>query len=354
MEHTLPKAAELRRMIRENLPEKAFKNVPSKALLFIPLGTIVVTTIWFIHSHELVWYWLLAISVILGQVYATSAFLAHEVSHGSVVKSKNLADFIAYFGLYPFLVSPHLWRIWHVQAHHGKTNTTRDPDTIVNLEEYLATPLARLWTRFVPCSRRRIVGMLFFLYWFTLHGQNILWFHRRYRHWGFEIYAFNRYRAIADTLVYVLLWIFVWYLLGWYKGIFVVAIPMMIGNAILLSFIATEHTCLPRSQVGDNHPLKNSVSAKVPAVIDWLNLNFSNHVEHHFFPTMNYKYTPLVRKWLRQNMQEYYLEPSLSRCISVLFNSPRIYCDDEHLCYPDDVDGSKVATDRLRALLANA
>jgi fatty acid desaturase len=347
----MPSAVEIRQRIKNDLPAEAFERVPSKALLLVPLVGTVGALVYLVHRNDLSWYWLAAVSIVLGQIYATSAFLAHEISHGSVVRSKRLSDFLAYFGLYPFLVSPHLWRVWHVQAHHGRTNTERDPDVIVNLDEYRNTPLAKLWTRFVPCSRQRIAGTIFFFYWFTLHGQNILWFHRHYKHWDFNSYSFSWWRAIAETIGYLFFWVALLYTVGWYKGMFVVIIPMMIGNVILLSFIATEHTCLPRSEVGDNHPLRNSVSARVPWLVDKLNLNFSNHVEHHLFPSMNYKHTSLVREWLRQNMKEHYLEPSLLQSFRALFGSPRIYCDNEHLCYPDDVDGTKMEIKRLRGML---
>ncbi|QCN99920.1 hypothetical protein D3093_32310 (plasmid) [Azospirillum argentinense] len=352
MDDTMPDIATLRRRIMADLPADAFRNVPSKALLFIPLGAIVLGAVWIAGSRDLPWYGLLALSVVLGQVYATSAFLAHEVLHGSVVKSRALANFLGYFGLYPFLVSPHLWRVWHVRAHHGNTNSSRDPDVIVNLDEYRETFLARIWTRFIPCSRQRIAGTFFFLYWFTLHGQNILWFNRHYKHWNFSDYGFRRFRASMDTLGYLLFWGGIWYILGTYNSLFIILIPMMIGNAILLAFIATEHTCLPRFPVGENHPLKNSVSARVPALVDKLNLNFSNHVEHHLFPTMNYSKTPLVRQWLRNNMSPHYLEPSLATCFRVLFSSPRVYCENDCLCYPDDLDGSKMKADLLRVQLS--
>ncbi len=348
---TLPSVAEIRRRIREELPAKAFETVPTKALLFIPMCGIVAGAIWLAHQYDLRWYELAALSLILGQVYATGAFLAHDALHGSIVRSRRLADLLGYLGFGPMLVSPHLWRIWHVAAHHGNTNTARDPDAIANLDEYYASPIARIWTRLIPCSRQPLAGVAFFGYWFTLHGQHILWLHKHYSRWQFEKYGFRQGRAIADTIAYVAFWSAVWYLVGWYNAIFVIIIPMMICNAIVMAFIATEHTCMPRSNEKENHPLKNSVSARVPSVVDLLNLNFSHHVEHHLFPAMSYEHTPLVRDWLRRNMSEHYMEPTMSKCLSVLFGSPRIYRDNEHLCYPDDVEETQVSTRKLRARL---
>lgn len=339
---------ELRRRIRKDLPKEAFENVPSKALLFIPLNLLFLAAAYIAHRYDMEWYWLVAISLVLGQVFATIAFLAHDVMHGTVVKSRKLMIFIAHFGLYPFLVSPHLWRVWHVAAHHGRTNTSRDPDAIVNLDEYRAVPFARLWTKLIPCSRNPISGLIFFSYWFTAHGQHVLWFNRLYKDWDLDSYGFNRTRAIVDTVIYVLFWAAIAVWLGPYKSLFIVFIPMIVGNAILLLFIANEHTYLPRSETGKTeHPLVNTVSVRVPPIIDKLNLNFSNHVEHHLFPSMNYKYTPLVRDWLRRNMADYYLEPTLGQSLRILFGTPRVYADAHHLCYPADVECTKVDTRQI-------
>ncbi len=352
MENTILSTTEIRKQIKSDLPTQAFKRVPSKALLYIPLNLIVLASVFVAYHNSLQWYWLVMMSVLLGQVYATIAFLAHDISHGSVLKSKRWSDFLVYFGMYPFLVSPHLWRVWHVMAHHGNTNTSKDPDVIVNLEEYGSIPITRVWTEFIPCSRNPVAGVLFFLYWFTLHAQHIIWFNKHYKSWNFESYGFNKLRGIVDTLMYLVLWSVVWSLLGWYKSLFVIVLPMMIANAILLVFIATEHTCMPRSDNGKNDPLVNTISVQIPSIMAKFNINFNNHVEHHLFPSMNYQYTPLVRKWLQENMHDQYLEPSLSRALFTLFSTPRIYAGEDILCYPEDIEGTKVNTKKTRDMLS--
>lgn len=352
MTNAMPNVSEIRRRIKADLPKQAFQRVPSKVLLFIPLNMLVLSSIYLTYYYTIQWYWLVVMSLLLGQIYATIAFLAHDVSHGSVLKSKQWSDFLVYFGMYPFLVSPHLWRVWHVQAHHGKTNSAMDPDAIVNIEEYQAVKISQIWTKLIPCSRNPISGVIFFLYWFTIHAQHIIWFNKHYKDWRFENYGFKKIKAITDTVIYLIFWAYVWSILGWYSSLFVIVLPMMIGNSILLVFIATEHTCLQRSDNGENHPLKNSISVQIPSIFSKLNLNFNNHVEHHLFPSMNYQNTPLVRKWLRENMKDHYLEPTLTRALHVLFSTPRIYAGENYLCYPFDVNGTKIDTADTREMLA--
>jgi fatty acid desaturase len=354
MNNTLISAKEIRERLLKELPKNAFKNVPEKAFLFIPLNLIVVSLIYVIYAYDLAWYWALLISIILGQTFTTLDLLAHEVMHGSVVKSKKLQDLLCYIGFYPALVTPTVWRIWHVRAHHGNTNTERDPDASINIQMYNTSWWAKLWSKLLPASKNTFAGLLYFTYWFTAHGQTMLWLNKKFDNWNFDAYGFNKRKAIIESIFIYLGWGLLIYVLGFEKSVYAVFIPMMIMNAILLMFISCQHLHLPRTETNEeNHPLLNTVSMKIPKLVQLFNINFQNHVEHHLFPSMNYKYTPLVKEWLRKNMQAYYMEPSVTDSLKILFNTPRVYYDNNYLFYPNSNTDDKVDTRQIRDSILN-
>lgn len=341
---------EIRRQIRRALPERVFESTPWRALLFIPLNVAVGLAILLVAHRVLPWYDGVLIAVGLGQVYATLGFLVHDLMHGSMLRGKRAQHVLGFFGLYPFLVSPITWRVWHVMAHHGNTNTSRDPDAIVMIDEYAKAPIARFFLRLAPSSRNRVNVLPFFLSWFTLHGQEILWFAHWQKHWQMETYRFDRLNAALHTFAYILFWASVWAYVGPVNGFYVVLAPMMVGNIILLAFITTQHTFLQRAaSARESHPLENTVSVRVPWLFDVVNLNFSHHVEHHLFPSMNYANLPRVREWLRTNMSDDYIDVLLWEALREFLCTPRVYADREHLCFPDDVQRTKVDTRAIRA-----
>jgi fatty acid desaturase len=344
--------AKIRQRIRTDLPPETFSPTPWRAWLCVPLNAVVVACIAYTARVHPPWYILAGLAIVLGQVYATLGFWVHDVMHGSVVRSRRLQDAISFLGLYPFLLSPITWRVWHVQAHHGNTQSARDPDATVNVEEYRRTPIARLYLTFAPSSRNPLGVFLFYPFWFTLHGQEILWLSHLHADWDIASYRFDRKIAVPQTLAVFAFWIGVCACVGLFDSVFIVWIPMMLGNMVLLAFISTQHAFLPRSSgTRDGHPLENTVSVRVPWIVEKLNLNFNHHVEHHLFPSMNYSKLPQVRAWLRQHFRDEYLQPTLLEAIRAFVTTPRIYADRSHLCYPESQPESLVDTLALRRRL---
>jgi fatty acid desaturase len=76
-----------------------------------------------------------------------------------------------------------------------------------------------------------------------------------------------------------------------------------------------------------NDPLVNSISLRVPRIIDTLHLNFSYHTEHHIFPGMNPDYYPLVQKHLLQLYPERLNLLSAREAWRLLMQTPRHYLD---------------------------
>ena len=342
----------IRERLRRELPPETFAPTPARAWLCVPLNLLVAAAFTVVARKRLPWYARLGIGVGLGQVYATLGFWAHDLLHGSIVRSRRRQDAISYFGLYPFLLSPITWRLWHVQAHHGNTQTSRDPDALVTLEEYHRTPIARLYLKLAPSSRNRLGALPFYTLWFTLHGQEILWFGQMHEDWKIETYRFKRKRAMLETLAVIAFWVGVCAKVGPLNSVFVVLLPMLLGNVILMSFISTQHTILPRStDTRGGHALENTMSVRVPWIFEKLNLNFNHHVEHHLFPSMNYSKLPIVRRWLREHYPDEYVQPPLSQAVRAFLSTPRVYADRTKLCFPANPDDAHVDTVDIRQRL---
>ncbi|MEE9534615.1 MAG: fatty acid desaturase [Acidimicrobiia bacterium] len=321
----------IRAGIRRDLPKKIFERQPLRALWFIPLLAMQVAATWAVISLDLAWYQKLVLSVILAEGYAGMGFLAHEVLHDASVRSEKLQNFLGYIGLGPLLVSPHLWRMWHNRLHHGWTNSgDSDPDSFGTLKRYERAPYTRFVTHLAPGSGHWY-SYLFLFYWFTFHGQVVLWIQTRYMR-GFR--GFDARRAKFDSLVLAGVLLAAAWLAGPERALFAIAIPLALANFVVTSYIATNHFLRP--QWPSNNPVENSMSVRVPDWIDRLHFRFSHHVEHHLFPTMCTKFTPQLRAWLQEHVGERYICPPYGRAVAFLYKTPRVYRDPNTLCNPGD------------------
>jgi fatty acid desaturase len=330
----------IRTRMRRELPADTFARRPLRALRILPaLAMIVVGTLAIVRL-DLAWYLALPLSLVIGNAYAVMGFVAHEALHGALVQGKGLQNLIGHMGLGPFLISPNLWRTWHNQIHHGQTNRgNRDPDGFGTLERYERVPSTRFVTRLAPGSGRWISG-LFLFYWFTFHGQVVLWIQTRFLR-GFA--GLDARRARFDSFLYLALWIALAAWAGPRGTLFAIVLPMAVANFTVMSYIATNHFLRPQTEIDD--PLESAMSVTTLPWVDRLHLNFSHHVEHHLFPTMPAKHAPRLRTWLRVNFGDRYVSPAHWRAVVALYRTPRVYRDAKTLVDPDhpsvsmDVDG---------------
>ncbi|MFM7069685.1 MAG: fatty acid desaturase family protein [Actinomycetes bacterium] len=324
----------LRKEIRATLPADTFERQPQRAWWFVPLVATSVAGIATIITVRPAWYVCLLIGLGVGQCMAASGFLAHEVLHGSVVGSTRLQTALGYLGFGPMLVSPTLWRTWHNQVHHGKTNHgNSDPDGFGTVGRYEKAPSTRFVARLAPGSRHPL-SYLFLGYWFTFHGQVVLWIQSRYMR---SFARLNRRRAITDSAACAVIWLVVAILAGPFYALFAVVVPIVVTNAIVMGYIATNHFMRPLTE--SNDPIENSMSVTTLPVVDRLHFNFSHHVEHHLFPTMSAKHAPRVRAWLLAHEADRYVAPAHWTAIAYLYRTPRVYLDATTLVDPDHPNG---------------
>jgi fatty acid desaturase len=138
----LPRAAYVR-ALRPDLPARLFERARSR-LWFLPAHLAVITVASVaIACRWVPWFVVPVLSLLIGASFAGLTFIAHEVLHGAIVRSKRLQYAIGWLGFLPFVVSPRLWIAWHNGDHHARTNLPDDPDAYPTLEDYDSQRAAR-------------------------------------------------------------------------------------------------------------------------------------------------------------------------------------------------------------------
>lgn len=317
------------REVRPELPREAFEPARSRAL-WVPVHyAIAIALIWALASDVVPWpLWPVA-SLVIGCCMGGVTFVAHEALHGGVVRGRTLIRVLGWLGFLPFVVSPQLWMAWHNRVHHNHCGEIGvDPDMYPTLAEYQVQRHARIMATYFGLGRRRLRGAASLLFGFTGQSMHILVSARARS----IIPAHLHRRAIVETAAGVAVWTAVAFLVGPLAFVFVYVIPLMVANTIVMTFIVTNHNLSPLSPVND--PLVNSLSVRLPRLLEWLTLDFGFHVEHHLFPTMSTRYGRLVRSVLRARFPERYQSLPLGTAIRRLHESFRVYLDNTTLIDP--------------------
>ncbi|HET7545361.1 MAG TPA: acyl-CoA desaturase [Polyangiaceae bacterium] len=316
------------RELRPRLKRGAFRPARSR-LWWLPAHLAVITLcISALRQHWLPWLLAPLLSLVIGLSFAGLTFLGHETLHGAIVRSPRLRYLVGWLGFAPFVVSPRLWLAWHNRVHHGSTQREgKDPDAYPTLREYRHSRAIRLATRIAP-GLGRLRGASTPLLGFSVQSLHML-FAARTR--GF---LSNRERAYAsaETLLGVALWTSLAFALGGLLFLFAFVLPLLVANAVVMSFILTNHSLSPLTELND--PLRNTLSVTTPRVVEWLTLGFGYHVEHHLFPTMSARHAPEVRALLLAHYPERYQSMPLCRATAALHRSARVYKDATTLIDP--------------------
>lgn len=335
-------ASDLRARIRRDLPPSAFTPRPWRALWFVPLLCLAAGGTALLARGELGAAASVAVIVVIGNTYASMLLLAHETMHGALCRSRSWQNAWAWLGFAPFLVSPTLWRVWHNEVHHGRTNEAdRDPDIFAGEALHDSSPATRAVLRFVPGAGGTL-SLLFPFVWFCVHGQIVLWYLSR-RMPGFE--RLRRRRAKLELAAMALGWIALALAIGPDRAGIAILAPMAMGNCFLMSYIATNHLLRPLVTVPD--PLRSSMSVRTLPMLDRLHFRFSHHVEHHLFPAMSGADLPRVRSWLLRHVPDDYVSPSHLRALVWLYRTPRTYRNATTLVDPRRPWRRPVDLDRL-------
>lgn len=311
--------------LRRRLPAHYFRPVPYRALWVIPYAAIAIGGTIAIAFGDLPTIARIGVALIIGVAFGSLGFLGHEILHGGVLRWAWARDLLGGFCMLPAAIAPMLWRRWHNVEHHGNTQLLgEDPDVSATLEQYHRRPVLRLLYRLVPVKSVLFFGLL--TVWLSVHAMIVLV--QTLPRLGWQA----RLRLGAETLIPLVLWIGLGFGLGWEHFPFFYLIPVLIGNFVLMAYIATNHMLNPLLE--DDDPLAGSLSVTVPKVLDVLHSNFGHHTEHHIFPAMSTKYMPHVKRLLMELWPDRYHTMPLWRALGTLWRTPRLYLDHVRLVDP--------------------
>jgi fatty acid desaturase len=327
------------RELRPHLPARVFAPATGR-LLWLPVHLAIIGSLGaYVVAGAPPWYAALAAAVLAGHSWGCLGFLAHETLHHAITRSRVVEKVVGYFGFGLFCLSPTLWVAWHNQAHHGNTGKpVADPDGFGTLGFWRANRVVRALERFAPGSGHKR-SAAFLPGWFSLHSFLVLVFHSERNGYYARI---SRRVVYLETALMVVFWAGVLALVGPWPFLFVYVVPLLVANAIVMSYIATNHFLNPLTEVND--PLANTLSVTAPRWLEWLHLHFGYHVEHHVFPTVSGRHAPVVRDAIVRLFGERYLSMPHARALRLLYARPKVHDGHDRL-----VDPRTMATFRVLA-----
>jgi fatty acid desaturase len=315
--------------LRPLLSRRAFAPARSR-LLWLPVHLLVIAAATAAIALGWVsWPSALGLSLVIGASFAGLTFVGHEALHGALVRGKTLRRIVGWLGFLPFTVSPRLWEAWHNRVHHGNTNRAGlDPDAYPTLGQYQGSRATQRGIDWVAPGRNRLAGTFSLFFGFSVHSIDVLvtaakngWLSR------------SQHRlALLETGLGWAFWLGLALAVGPVSFLLAFGIPLLVGNAIIMSLILTNHSLSPHTAVND--PLANSLSITGPRWLEWLTLGFGYHVEHHLFPAMSARHGRELRTLLRRRWPERYQSLPYFKALLALHRSPRIYKDDTTLVDP--------------------
>ena len=309
------------RELRPELPPEAFAPARSRIALLPAHLAVIATATLAIAAGWVPWMIWPLLSIVIGISFGCLTFIAHETLHGGIVRGKRVRHAIGWIGFLPFVLSPRLWVGWHDRVHHATTNLPDDPDAYPTLAVYEANPRARFFVNWFSVGGGRWRGVLSLVLGFTVQSSMQL---INAVSSGFLSVRERRF-ALAETAAGIAVWATVAALVGFVPFLFVFVIPLLLANAIVMSFILTNHSLSPRVEVDD--PLVSGLSVTAWRWVEWITLGFGFHVEHHLFPAMSSRHARKVRTMLRERWPERYQSMSLVAALARLHRTARVYKD---------------------------
>lgn len=161
---------------------------------------------------------------------------------------------------------------------------------------------------------------LFLFVWFSVHSLLVLVFHSERNGYYARV---SRRTVYAESAGMFLFWAGVLTLVGPWSFLFVYVVPLLVANAMVMSYIATNHFLNPLTETND--PLANTLSVTAPHWLEHLHLQFGYHVEHHLFPTVSGRHAPAVRDVLRRLYGDRYLSMPHVQALRLLYARPKIH-----------------------------
>jgi fatty acid desaturase len=271
-------------------------------------------------------WWLAPIlGLVVGHSFGCLGFIAHETCHGGAIKNRTLRHLLTAIAFSPFGIGPHLWSRWHNAEHHGNTQHPElDPDRLFLVDEYKENGMLK-WLYRRSLLARNIVIFGFFSMMMTQHNITMMIRFLRDGKSSPKERAVILFQFIAPKAF----WIGLTLMLGWPVLLMGYILPLLVGNAIVISYIATNHFLNPLADESD--VLATSLSVTLPRWLGWLDAmhgRFGAHVAHHLFPQAPSRHARKVEKHIARLWPERFHEMPLSRALKLLWNTPWVYDED--------------------------
>ncbi len=314
-----------RQHLRPLLPREAFQPNPRKLISVAVNLALAVGCIFCLSLNPSIFETAVLV-LLIGHLFAANGFLAHEVSHGNVIRNRRGRYVLELVTWLPVMISPAMWHRLHNVAHHAHVNTVHDPDRRFLLTDAGSTA-PHFARHFYPNSEIIAWTPLPFLYFLPyLVRNNAAAFLRKPLPISHTVPQFSRRDRTACAGEWVLLisvhavfFALAGFSITFYLTAFIY--PVIVASVIFVSFVATQHWLNPIHDVAD--PLLGSTSVRVPRVIDAVYHNVSWHTEHHLFPQLNPDWYPAVGRLLKQHYGEHYNSISMGEAWRRLWRSAR-------------------------------
>ncbi|MDR3690414.1 MAG: fatty acid desaturase [Fimbriimonas sp.] len=319
-----------RNQVKKALPAKILEPDYSNLGWFVVHGAIIAAAYFVLKAH-FSWWSAPLISLVVGHTFACMGFLAHDICHGGTVKKLWIRDLLAGLGFSPLAIGPYLWRRWHNADHHNNTQVEGvDPDHLFTIEDYKNNPILRWLYRISPLARNLII---FSSFSYRMDQQMIRMVITYLR--SSKTTSGQRVLLVAQFLVPLTLWVSGSLYLGtqvFWWGYFV---PLLIGNAVAISYIATNHFLNPLAD--DRDVLATSLSVTLPKPLRWLDpwhQHFGAHVAHHLFPAAPGKYARQIEAKVAELWPDRFHTMPITTALKLLWKTPWVYEDKTVLVDP--------------------
>lgn len=325
----LKSLGEYNRELIKELPKDIFKREPTRVKYMVMFLTIVAASVYALINFDLPIIAKLAISVFMGIALGGNAFIAHEILHGAIIKNRKVQDALGFIGFASFLISPTYWRFWHNNLHHGNTQLLyKDPDAFPTMMVWKKSKFMQRVFKLAPGSGF-IRSYFYFFYWFSF--QAVL--NQVYMRFGNKMWdRMNHKKVTLEFALQAALVVGFINFVGPANWLWLVIIPFAVQNYTVMSYISTNHNISPYTKVND--PLVNSVTVTNNPIMEFLNLNFGYHTEHHLFASMPMSKAKKVSAKLKELYPDRYQIMPKSKALSLLYKTPRIYKNRETLVNP--------------------
>lgn len=329
-EDTLQTLGFYNKEIGKNLPPEYFKPTPTRLsyLGFFLLSNILIIN--YVLNNQVVWPLKLALGIVVGMFAAGLTFLAHETSHGAITNNKLVQKVVSFIGFAPFMISPTYWDFWHNRLHHGNTQLIyKDPDAFPTLGVYKRSKFMQAVYKLAPGSGY-VRSYFYFFYWFSFQS----FLNQISMRFGNKMWDSMDHKKVTYEFTFQIILVLLYFtFIGVENWIWLGVIPLAVQNYTVMSYISTNHNLSPLTKIND--PLVNSVNVTNHPVLEWINLNFGYHVEHHIFPRMSGRYTKKVSEHIKKQFPDKYIIMPKSKALKLLYSTPRLYKNRTELVNPE-------------------